>query len=190
MSEWRSMDFDKQTELQLLEALAREPETTQADLAAQASVAVGTVNWYLKRWTAKGFVKVKKIGRWRWRYLLTPQGLAEKSVLAKKYVEASMRIYRGTRTEAKALLFQVREAGYESVVIDGEGDIVDICQLTCLELGLNVVPAPAEDLPVLQVQAMSLTLAWPGEETEQDLNAERSQPGFAGSATEGLGDEK
>jgi len=54
MSEWRSMDFDKQTELQLLEALAQEPETTQADLAAQAGVAVGTVNWYLKRWTDKG----------------------------------------------------------------------------------------------------------------------------------------
>ncbi len=97
MSEWRSMDFDKQTELHLLEALAQEPETTQADLAAQAGVAVGTVNWYLKRWTAKGYIKVKRIGRWRWRYLLTPQGMAEKSLLAKKYVEASMRIYRNTR---------------------------------------------------------------------------------------------
>ena len=189
MFEWRSMDFDKQTELQLLEALAQEPETTQADLAAQAGVAVGTVNWYIKRWKAKGFVKGKRIGHWRWRYLLTPQGLAEKSVLAKKYVEASMRIYRGTRTESKALLLQVREAGYESVVIEGEGDIVDICQLTCLELGLNVVPAPAEDLPVLQVQAMSMTLTWPGEENEEDLITEGSQPEFAGSVTEGFGEE-
>ena len=189
MSEWRSMDFDKQTELQLLEALAQEPETTQADLAAQAGVAVGTVNWYLKRWKAKGFVTGKRIGHWRWRYLLTPQGLAEKSVLAKKYVEASMRIYRGTRTEAKALLLQVREAGYESVVIDGEGDIADICQLTCLELGLNVAQEPAENLPVLQVQAMSLALDWPGEKGAKGLIAERSQPEPAGRSTERIGDE-
>ena len=32
-------------ELQLLEALASDPETTQADLAARVGVAVGTVNW-------------------------------------------------------------------------------------------------------------------------------------------------
>jgi len=34
-------------ELQLLEAIATTPETTQANLAAQVGVAVGTVNWYL-----------------------------------------------------------------------------------------------------------------------------------------------
>jgi hypothetical protein len=56
------MDFDRQTELQLLEALELEPETTQA------GVAVGMVNWYLKRWTAKGTIKVKRIGRWQWCY--------------------------------------------------------------------------------------------------------------------------
>ena len=189
MFEWRSMDFDRQTELQLLEALEKEPETTQADLAAQAGVAVGTVNWYLKRWTAKGYVKVKRIGRWRWRYLLTPQGLAEKSLLAKKYVEASMRIYRGTRTEAKALLLQVHEAGYDSVVIDGDGDVADICQLTCLELGLTVVPVPAENLPVLRVQAMSMALSWPDEKSEQDHISRVNQPALTADRTEKIGDD-
>ena len=66
------MDFDRYTELQLLEALEAEPETSQADLAAKVGVAVGTVNWYIKRWSAKGYIKVKRIGRWRWRYLLAP----------------------------------------------------------------------------------------------------------------------
>jgi len=184
------MDFDKQTELQLLEALAQEPETTQADLAAQAGVAVGTVNWYLKRWTAKGYIKVKRIGRWRWRYLLTPQGLAEKSVLAKKYVEASMRIYRDTRTDAKALLLQVREAGYDSLVIEGEGDVTDICQLTCLELGLQVAPAPADHLPVLHVQAMSMLLTWPGEKIFKDRLVEATPASPAGVIPEEPGDER
>ena len=51
-------------ELQLLEALESSPETTQAELAAQVGVAVGTVNWQTKRWSKKGYVKVSRIGRW------------------------------------------------------------------------------------------------------------------------------
>jgi DNA-binding IclR family transcriptional regulator len=39
---------DVERQLHILEALERNPETTQACLAAQLSVAVGSVNWYLK----------------------------------------------------------------------------------------------------------------------------------------------
>jgi DNA-binding MarR family transcriptional regulator len=62
-----------ENELQLLQALAESPETTQADLAARVGVAVGTVNWYLKRWSKKGYVKVSRINRWQWSYLLTAE---------------------------------------------------------------------------------------------------------------------
>ena len=51
-------NVSSENELQLLEALDGSPETTQAELAAQVGVAVGTVNWYLKRWSTKGYVKV------------------------------------------------------------------------------------------------------------------------------------
>jgi DNA-binding MarR family transcriptional regulator len=162
------MEFDQHTELQLMEALEAEPETSQADLAAKVGVAVGTVNWYLKRWSAKGYVKVKRIGRWRWRYLLTSQGMAEKAQLATKYVEASMAIYRQTREEARQLLGQAQAAGYEAVHIDGQGDIADVCALTCLELGLDR-PEQAEDgQPVLVVNGRSLELVFYHENEENE----------------------
>jgi DNA-binding MarR family transcriptional regulator len=157
------MEFDRHTELQLMEALEAEPETSQADLAAKVGVAVGTVNWYLKRWSAKGYVKVRRISRWRWRYLLTPQGMSEKALLATKYVEASMRIYRQTREQAKNLLEQVLEAGYQRVVIHGDGDIAEICQLTCLEFGLEPADGYEDHLPVLHIDGYALTLTWPEE---------------------------
>lgn len=161
------MSFDQHTELQLMEALEAEPETTQADLAAKAGVAVGTVNWYLKRWSGKGYVIVKRINRWRWRYLLTPQGMAEKGRLASQYIEASMRIYRNTRSQAKDLLGQVRAAGYDQVIIEGQGDIADICQLTCLEYGLKQAPAADDGLPVIKVREYDLQLLWPVSDESQ-----------------------
>ncbi len=158
------MVAEKQHELELLEAIETQPETSQADLAVKAGVAVGTVNWYLKRWAIKGYVKIKRIGRWRWRYLLTPTGMKEKTRLAGEYLEASMILYRHTRGEAKRLLGQVKEAGYHQVRLNGEGDIAEIAELTCLELGMRVL-RHSEDtsVPVLQVKGTTLELTWNSE---------------------------
>jgi DNA-binding MarR family transcriptional regulator len=160
--------FDQLHELQLFDILETEPEISQADLAARVGVAVGTVNWYLKRWSKKGYVKVKRIGRWKWRYLLTPQGMGRKAKLASEYIDASMTLYRRTRREAKRLLGQVQTAGYSQVMIDGEastlpteGEIAEICQLTSLELGVSVVPHHTPDVPILRVSGRKLALIWP-----------------------------
>lgn len=150
-----------ENELSLLEALENSPETTQADLAAQVGVAVGTVNWYLKRWSKKGYVKVSRIGRWRWHYLLTPQGISHKATLATKYVDASMTLYRRTRVEAKTLLMQVRSEGYDQVFIDGEGEIAEICILTCLEMHMGRTDRFDEQSPAIIVSGVKLTLIWP-----------------------------
>ena len=152
---------EKQHELDLLEALEAQPETSQVDLAVKVGVAVGTVNWYLKRWAAKGYVKIKRIGRWRWRYLLTPTGMKEKTRLAGEYLEASMSVYRRTRSEAKRLLLQVKEAGYDQVRLQGQGDIAEIAELTCLELSMRIL-GNSEDIsvPVLMVNGTTLELIW------------------------------
>ena len=148
-------------ELQLLEALEESPETTQAELAAQVGVAVGTVNWYLKRWSKKGYIKASRIGRWNWRYLLTAQGLARKARLANEYVEASMGLYRRTRAAARRLLAEVKAAGYAQVHIDGDGEIADICRLTCLEMQIQGLAQPDVDRPILAVDGVKLEVMWP-----------------------------
>lgn len=146
-------------ELELLEALSDAPETTQADLAARVGVAVGTVNWYLKRWTKKGYVKVRRIGRWQWSYLLTPEGVARKARLASEYIDASMALYRRTRADAQRLLAEARAAGYAAVTIAGDGEIAEICRLTCLEQGMAAADGAA--LPRLRVVGRNLVLEWP-----------------------------
>lgn len=150
-----------ENELQLLQALESTPETTQADLAAQVGVAVGTVNWYLKRWSKKGYVKVKRINRWNWSYLLTTEGIAHKAQLAGKYIEASLSLYRRTRLEAKRLLIEAQAAGHKIVYIEGEGEIAEICRLTCLEMGVEIMPALSPKTPILQIAETNMTLIQP-----------------------------
>ncbi len=126
-------------EFRILEQIEKNPDATQADLAAQMGVAVGTVNWYVKRLIAKGFVKVTHLQRRRLRYLITPKGIAEKSRLTVEYMRVSLQLYRNIREQSLAALRQVRRAGHTQVVIQGDGDAADICRLTCVEQGVAVV---------------------------------------------------
>jgi DNA-binding MarR family transcriptional regulator len=155
------MDIDgrEARDLSLLEEIGRDPDATQAGLAARLGVAVGTVNWHLKRMVAKGYVKVKRAERRKLRYIITPEGLALRARLTVLFVENSMLLYRQTRREARRVLQQARRAGYSSVVIDGQGDIADVCRLTCLEVGLPVLDGEApRGSAVLRIRGREIEL--------------------------------
>lgn len=126
-------------ELSLLEQIESDPDVNQSTLATQLGVAVGTVNWHLKRLIAKGAVKVSRAERKKLRYIITPEGLALRARLAIDYVERSFSVYRRTRQRVKEHITKIRRAGFERVRIIGSGDVADICKLTCLEQGISVV---------------------------------------------------
>lgn len=153
---------DSARELVLLDQIERDPDVTQASLATQLGVAVGTVNWYIKRLIEKGYVKVKRAQRRKLRYIITPEGLAVRARLTVNYIENSMRLYRKTRLRVRELLVEVREAGYEKVQINGDGDIADICRLTCLEQGIKateyIEAQPPNQVPILEVNGMKVNL--------------------------------
>jgi len=150
-------------DLGLLEEIERDPDTTQATLATRLGVAVGTVNWHLKRLIAKGYVKVKRAERRKLRYILTPEGIALRAHLTVAFVERSMTLYRQVREEARLALILAREKGYRAVAIRGEGDIADICRLTCLEQGVPVIgDGRADGAAVLDVEGQSVVFREPG----------------------------
>jgi DNA-binding MarR family transcriptional regulator len=160
------MDNQPETvhELNLLEQIEDDPDVTQASLAAQLGVAVGTVNWYLKRLIAKGYVKVKRLQRRKLRYIITPEGIAFRARLTLNYIDTSMRLYRRTRQHVRELLGEVKQAGYHNIHIAGEGDIADICRLTCLEQGIalaDVSDGKPANLPVLEVHGLKVHLYYP-----------------------------
>ena len=152
------MEIGKDTvrELTLLEQVESDPDVNQSTLADQLGVAVGTVNWHLKRLVAKGYVKVQRAERKKLRYIITPEGIALRARLTVDYIERSFELYRHTRTRIKEHLGTIRAAGYSRVRIVGDGDVADICRLTCLEQGFSVVQDPA--VPGLRLQGWKVLL--------------------------------
>ncbi len=157
------LSTDPGREMGLLEHIESDPNITQASLAAQLGVAVGTINWHLKRLIAKGYVKVKRVERRKLKYIITPEGIAFRARLTVDYIEHSMLLFRNTRKRVLELLEDVRAQGGQCVVIEGEGDIAEICRLSCLEQGLAIASSRADErMPVLVVDGVSVTLKLAG----------------------------
>ncbi|MEN8241178.1 MAG: winged helix-turn-helix transcriptional regulator [Chloroflexota bacterium] len=153
-------------DLNLLEQIERDPDITQASLASQLGVAVGTVNWHLKRLVSKGYVKVKRAQRKKLRYIITPSGMALRARLTVEYIDRSFQLYRDTRQIVTELLEDVRSAGYAHVRIEtlrtGPDDILDIIRLSCLEQNIEVVEEG--NAPVLQIRGARVVLVKPEKE--------------------------
>ena len=148
-------------DLQILNHIEENPDTTQADLATQLGVAVGSVNWYIKRLINKGYIKVAQMERRRLRYLLTPKGVAEKARLTKEFMQMSLYWYRVTREVSKKFLDEIKQTGYNTVCIQGDGDLAEIVYLTCLEAHVKVKKEIDRAYPVFRIEGLKMVLDWP-----------------------------
>lgn len=140
----------------LLEQIEKNPDVTQASLAAQLGVAVGTVNWHLKRLVSKGYIKVKRAQRRKLRYIITPEGIALRAHLTIDFIDQSMKLYRLIRQRVRETLIEAKKNGVTGVRIRADGDIGDICRLTCLEQGMVVMENG--DYPILEVQGLKVMM--------------------------------
>jgi DNA-binding MarR family transcriptional regulator len=147
---------DTAHELALLENIELDPDITQASLASQLGVAVGTVNWHLKRLINKGYVKIKRAERKKLRYIITPEGIALRAHLTVDYVEQQFLLYHRVRQRVKEYLEEVQRGGFEGVRLVGDGDIAEICRLSCMEQGINLVTD--DSAPVLEVVGLKVIL--------------------------------
>ena len=146
----------KTRELIILDQIEQNPDVKQTTLAEQLGVAVGTVNWHIKRFIEKGYVKVKRAERRKLRYIITPEGLALRARLTVDYIDNSMRLYRRTRQRVIDALEEVHQAGYDRVRIVGDGDLAEVIRLTCLEQGVKIGDDP--NLPALEIQGWKILL--------------------------------
>lgn len=133
------MNLQGQRDLILLTELERDGAVTQRSLATKLGVALGLTNLYLKRLARKGYVKITTIPSHRIRYLLTPQGMVEKSRLTYLYMQYSLSHYRDMRARLRDTLSRATESGVRRVVIFGTSEFAEMAYLSLREMDLTLV---------------------------------------------------
>ena len=132
----------KNHEYSLLNEIAQDSLVTQANLSNRLGIAVGSVNWYIKRLIHRGWIKVTHLDRTRLKYDLTPEGMAVFTQRALFYARDSLKVYGSFRQKAKLLVYEMKQQGINEAYIDGEDELIDILRLTCIESGIRLLEKP------------------------------------------------
>src|SRR5205085_5569178 len=120
------MDSEARRHLQLLEAVEEDSRVTQRGLAVKLGIALGLTNIYLKRLIRKGYIKCVNIQSNRLLYLITPQGIAEKSRLTYEFMDYSLFLYREVRDHLSEVLRPCREDGAQRIAVFGTGEAAEL----------------------------------------------------------------
>jgi hypothetical protein len=153
------MNAQARHQLELLEALAEDSNSTQRGLAAKLGIALGLTNIYLKRLVLKGYVKCVNVRPNRLTYLITPSGVAEKTRLTYEFMEYSLRLYRQARTRVRTVLASRPLQQSTRLAIYGTGEAAEIAYLCLREVGVEPVAVfgetPGEAFFTVQVTPAS-----------------------------------
>ena len=152
----------KHQEYELLSAIAQDSMVTQAGLSARLGIAVGSVNWYIKRLINRGYVKASHLDRTRLKYDLTPEGMTLLTQRALQYMKSSLQIYSNFREKAKVVIIELNRRGISDVYPEGNDEIMDILRLTCIEAGISLNNQPhrwmirheGQDYQIVDLQAV------------------------------------
>jgi len=132
----------KPNEYALLNEIAHDSMVTQASLSDHLGIAVGSVNWYIKRLITRGWVKVSHLDRTRLKYDLTPAGMKVFTQRAISYAKDSLKVYGDFREKAKQLVNDLKKRDVQQVYLNGDDAAMDILRLTCIEAGLEISDLP------------------------------------------------
>jgi EPS-associated MarR family transcriptional regulator len=113
------------TELQfrVLRLLESNPHLSQRELSKSLGVSLGGMNYCLKALVTKGFIKIQNFrnnqNKWVYAYLLTPQGVAEKTALTGAFLKRKMQEYQELKEEIESLTREIHSSDFDDVSTAG-----------------------------------------------------------------------
>ena len=119
----------------LLTTIDQDATVSQRKLSDEIGIAVGSVNWYLKRCVSKGLVKLQQAPVKRYLYYLTPHGFEEKARLTGAFLQSSLELYRCGRKECDEFFRACERSGKKIIFLAGAGDFAEIAVLSSLNVG-------------------------------------------------------
>ena len=95
------------THFRVMDLIHKHPDISQRELARQAGISLGSMHYCLKALVQKGWLKVgnfkKNPDKSVYLYLLTPEGIAQKSKLAIDFLKRKRQEYKQLKQEIDSL---------------------------------------------------------------------------------------
>jgi len=113
----RQAQIQEDTHFKIMRILQDNPDLTQRELADKLGMSVGGLNYCLNALIDKGLVKMQNLSnsknKFKYIYLLTPMGIAEKVALTTRFLSRKMEEYEALKLEIEALRSEADAPGQD-----------------------------------------------------------------------------
>jgi DNA-binding MarR family transcriptional regulator len=121
----------------ILARMEADERVTQRRLAGELGIALGLTNLLIRRIVKKGWVKAVSVRPKRVRYLITPEGIAERARVTRAYFENTLSLYTETRERIRRSLARLSATwpagvGEKRIVFYGASEVAEIAYI-CLD---------------------------------------------------------
>lgn len=132
---------DKNTDdllsLKIMDEISANSELTQRALSEKLGIALGLVNTYLRHLIKKGYIRVSQFPKSRYKYLITPEGISEKSRLVYKHLNYYNNFFKTVRNDTLALFKKMERQGIKSIIFCGVDEVAEIAYLSLKETNIS-----------------------------------------------------
>jgi len=101
--------ISEDTRFRVLRLIDENPNASQREIAIALGVSLGGVNYCLRALVGKGLIKIENFrksgNKLGYLYLLTPEGLAEKTRLTEAFLRRKVAEYEALRKEIESVRF-------------------------------------------------------------------------------------
>ena len=115
--------FQEDTHYRALALLESSPDLSQRELARELGISLGGVNYALRALIERGMLKAQNFSssdkKLAYAYILTPKGLAEKSLLTARFLRRKMDEYEALKAEIESLQHDLHEQRQSSMFESG-----------------------------------------------------------------------
>jgi DNA-binding MarR family transcriptional regulator len=126
----------------VLTILDREDSPSQREIAKQTGFSVGLVNTLIKKCAKKGLVKIERLNSRNIKYILTPEGIKEKTQKTIDYIKKSYQAIQQLQKRVTELALKHSAEGKKIYIYnEDEDEIFDLVTetLDSLDINYNIV---------------------------------------------------
>ncbi len=107
----------QELEYRVMQLLERQPDLTQRQLSQKLGVSLGKTHYIVKSLVDIGWIKLGNFRRSNnklgYMYLLTPQGIVEKTAITTRFLARKQQEYEALREEIKLLRKELKRQSWE-----------------------------------------------------------------------------
>lgn len=158
-------------ELEILTHIQENEYITQREIAEKTGLSLGAVNLLLKKMIKTGLVKNERLNARTLKYILTPEGLKEKTAKTYRYIVRTYENIIRIQGAVRVILEKQKQKGIKKIYLYGNQDeVYNILRMSVSDIigTLDMQYQLIEDIGLINKKEEYILLIW-NEEKEEKL---------------------